>query len=335
MRRLDALVARAAAVAMALVLLLLLLLGVLFGVLEQLLGGDALPAALADTLAVLPRRLAEMLPFVSLLGGVLALGVLAGSRELLALRAAGVSVQRIALCASLPGLALAVATFPITEYWLPQAAAGAAATGGPHWYREDDRFYAIGGLGAAELQSFHELHFDATGGLRTLRSALSATATADGWMLHGVRSTSRDGDAVSVAASAAAAASLRAAPDVLRERLVQEPDELTMHALRAHVAAGGGIATAAFELALWQRGGVPLSTWLLALLGAASVLGPLRAAAPGVRIVAAVATGIAFSYLGNLLSPLAAIGMLPPAVAALLPPLLIALAAGALLRRAA
>jgi hypothetical protein len=61
-------------------------------------GGYTLAKAASYTLLTVPRRLYEMYGYAALIGGLLGLGGLAGTGELTALRAAGMSKLRI--CAS-------------------------------------------------------------------------------------------------------------------------------------------------------------------------------------------------------------------------------------------
>ena len=85
-------------------LLVLSILGFLFSFFEFILeldevgkGHYQLNDALSYVLLTLPGRLLDLIPHSSLLGGIIALGLLADKNELVAMNAGGISVRRICL----------------------------------------------------------------------------------------------------------------------------------------------------------------------------------------------------------------------------------------------
>lgn len=343
MRRLDLYVARTSLAAMAFVLCLLALLNVLFGLLEHLLAGDALAVAAMDVAARLPQRLLATVPFVALIGSLVGLGTLAATNEVVAMRVAGVSVYRLAAAAALPGVVLAALVFAVAEWWLPNAGTqdGGSAVDGVHWYQEGGHYFVIGGHDAEGLLAVSELRFADDGALRELHTASRARAANDGWQLHDVTITRRTDrradevapDRVSVVRQALAPSLLRADRTVLLQSLARSPEQLSTPVLLSRLRDSAGVVDV--ELALWRRYCAPLSVMALVLLGAASVLGPLRETGLGVRLAAGLGIGLLFHFLGELLGPLALVGVLPVSVAVLLPLAVAAGAAWSLLRRAA
>ena len=94
----DKHIGRAVLVTSAVVLFAFVALTSIFNLVEELRGdGGAyqFQEALWYVALTTPRRVYELLPFVVFLGSLIGLGTLASHSELVVLRAAGVSVQRI------------------------------------------------------------------------------------------------------------------------------------------------------------------------------------------------------------------------------------------------
>ena len=120
---LDRYIVRAILGAVLLVMLVLLVLGALFMFIDQ---QDEIGAgrytelgALWYTLLNLPQLAYELLPIAALIGGLLGLGGLARGSELIVIRAAGVSVARLASIALLAGLLLILFELLLGEFLAP------------------------------------------------------------------------------------------------------------------------------------------------------------------------------------------------------------------------
>jgi len=84
-------------------------------------GSYNVSGAFLVTLLQLPQQTYELLPIGALIGAITGLGGLARDSELTVVRAAGVSVSRIALSAGLAGLVVAALLWVIGEYFAPPA----------------------------------------------------------------------------------------------------------------------------------------------------------------------------------------------------------------------
>ncbi|MGB5132183.1 MAG: LPS export ABC transporter permease LptG, partial [Steroidobacteraceae bacterium] len=73
------------------------------------------------TMLSLPQQAYEMLPIATLIGAIIGLGSLARDSELTVVRAAGVSIVRIAASAALAGLVVAGLMWLLGEYFAPPA----------------------------------------------------------------------------------------------------------------------------------------------------------------------------------------------------------------------
>ena len=72
----------------------------------------------------IPQKVYQMFPMVALLGTMVSMGMLAGHSELVAIRASGVSIARIALSVLKTGIILTAVVIAIGEFVAPPARRG-------------------------------------------------------------------------------------------------------------------------------------------------------------------------------------------------------------------
>ncbi|MEY4643142.1 MAG: hypothetical protein RLZZ227_3136, partial [Pseudomonadota bacterium] len=155
MRRLDRYIGKNVLLAMAVVLLALGGLDLLFTVFEELgdtEGSYSTTAALRYVALTAPRHIYELLPMTALVGALVGLGILAGSNELVAIQAAGVSRARIVLAVLKPTLLVIALGLVLGEWIAPplelRAEVGKALARGEqvalsrygHWERDGNTF---------------------------------------------------------------------------------------------------------------------------------------------------------------------------------------------------
>ena len=136
--------------------------------------GYALSDALAFVSLSLPRYAYQLFPIATLIGALLGLGSLASGSELVAMRAAGVSIGRIVGAALLGGLLLAVLAVAVGEGLAPiaeqegqrlraQALSGEVTLATPHgfWARDGADFVNIReilpGADLRDISIFHSM----------------------------------------------------------------------------------------------------------------------------------------------------------------------------------
>jgi len=157
----------------------------------------------------IPRMCYEMFPYVALIGALLALGRLAGSSELTAMRAAGLSKLQIGLGASLPLLFLTFLMIVNAETLGPAAEQQAQSLANAKskqlmlsrytylWVREGDVFLnARGGAPriedgktVIELDDVRLFEFDKQGKMVSLAHARTAIHRDSEWTLNDVERT--------------------------------------------------------------------------------------------------------------------------------------------------
>lgn len=306
-------------------------------------GAYRLKDALLFVALTLPRRLVDLMPVGTLLGGVIALGVLADRGELLAMQASGRSPARI--CAAVlgaavlviaAGIAMAETAIPRMELRAHRARAQALADEGVtltrqgFWVRSRNRFVRVDRMvGSGAAAGIDVFEFDAEGRLKVAGHARGASVSDDGtWVLHGtlLREITEEGIATTRPDRWVLGSFLRGGQAGL---LQLPPYSLSTPDLVHYAAAleASGQNADRYLLALWRKAGVPLTTLAMALLSLGFVFGPTRSVSAGRRVTAGAFVGIALHLLDQLAMHLGLLMGLRPLVTALVPVVLITAAA--------
>jgi lipopolysaccharide export system permease protein len=337
----DFYIGRTVLLAMLVVLLAFFGLMTLFAVLEEL-REDDVGYTMSDILVYValttPRRIYEVLPYVVFLGGLIGLGSLASSSEIVVFRVAGVSAARIYLGVAWPATPLFLFGFLIGEWVAPRGeeqaetfktralseqAAMRASRG--YWYREGQMVMRVSGLGdAGDLQGILQFWYQPDRRLaRTV--AASRAEYVDGaepyWVMHDVVETRFDGDVTSIREADQERWNGRVDPRVLSIRVLVEPRKLSLEDLHRQITYMDreGLSAGAYRLAFWSKVLQPLSVLGLALLALGFILGPLREVGMGTRLSVGVFAGLGFKYLQDLFAPMSMVYEIPAAIAVLLP----------------
>lgn len=305
--------------------------------------------AFAFVALTLPGRFLDLVPVGALLGSILALGSLAGGGELLAMQTAGIPVSRIGKSVLGAGAFLMLGAVVLAEFVVPPmeqyaqtrrsialADLGTLKTEHGFWAREGLRFIHIrrilpGGI-PADLDIFE---FDERGRLTTLTHASRADIRdRRRWLLFDVE-VKEMGDRGLVTRRIASRAwdSFLTASQV--NVLGLPPRALSLTDLYRYVRAlrRQRQNAAPYELALWQKGCLPLTTGAMVLLSLPFAFGPLRSMSAGRRIMLGSIVGIAFFLANQIGGYLGLLFELNPAIPTLAPVAAVLLAAWRLSRR--
>ena len=286
------------------------------------------PAALAFVLMRTPGRMYALLPAATLIGGLVGLGALARSSELTAMRAAGAPVARI-LGAAMRGGVLVVALGLLVGEWIAppaerlahdwRATALTGQTGGRgedgFWSRDGRRFLHFGEvLPNGRFRDVRMFEFDEAGNLssawRARRASLigepgslaDPAPTGGGrgavWRLEGVEISRFSRDGVETKQVASLLRRLPAGADRIA-RLAAHPRWLSLPEIVSYMRhlRENGLRTAHYDAALWSRIMAPFSVAAMLFTAVVLVLGPLRQASFGPRVVIGAAFGIGFHTL--------------------------------------
>ena len=353
MRTLDRYLARWVLGGTLLALAVLLALFSVFTLLDELgdvgRGSYGLAEAAEYLALTTPRRLYEVTPVAVLLGTLLGLGVLASHSELTVMRAAGVSTWRIALTGLkaagvviLAAVLLGELVVPVTDD-LAEAQRSIAMTSRialktrtGFWLRDGRRFINVRQvLPDRQLADLYVYAFDESRRL-VLATHAKRVRTEDGvWVLDQVAESVLGEDRVENRFRPADRWPSPFAGDLVNLALLR-PDRLSALELLRSIGflRANGQDSMPYELALWGKAMVPLSAATLALLAVPFVLGPLRSAGFGQRILTGSLIGVGFHIVSQATSQLGLVYGLPPALGATLPTVVVLGAAIGLLQRA-
>ncbi len=352
MKLLDRHIASTVAVSALMVLLVLLALfsfGALVAELDAVgKGSYSLGLAAQYVLLTLPRLAYQLLPLVALLGSIIGLGVLANSNELIAMRAAGVSLARIGWAVMQVGVLLMAAAFVMGEYVAPPAEQyaqnmRAEAINGRFALTKQNGLWARDGahvihvrdvVGEKELSGVTVYAFDQTQRLQTLTQARAGIFEGRDWLLRDVVRSHIAVTGVVTEHLAELRWQPLLTPDMINVVAVK-PDALSITGLLDYISylRDNGLNAERYRLALWDKVALPMTTGVMVFLAIPFVFGSLRTVSIGQRILMGVLMGIGFYLADQAFSYAGLVYRFNPALSAVLPTALFLVLAIVLLRR--
>jgi len=352
MKLLDRYIARAVILGSLLALMVLLSLDAFFafvGEVNHMGEGDYGPAAVFQyVLLTLPRRAYTMFPFAALLGSILGLGMLATNHELVALRAAGMSIGRIMVSVLVAGLIMQFIATGIGEFVAPGAEQKAqlqreidksqritfkSAHG--FWARDGDRFVNIKEiLPGGRLSGIYVYELDANMQVKVATRASYAGFSNDQWTLLQVRQSVIEENGVSTKFYPRLAWETLLSPDLLRV-LVVDPRYLSIRDLGRFIVYldENELEAGQYRLAYWNNIAAPVSSLVMLFLSVPFVFGSLRDAGTGQRLLIGTMVGLGYYLLTQTVSQLSQVLEFNPVYGVFTPMLLFFLAGLFALRR--
>lgn len=304
--------------------------------------------ALLFVMLRLPRYLYQSLPIATLIGALLGLGALASRSELVAMRAAGLSLAQLIWGALLGGLLLAAISFVLGELVVPiaeqravelkrQAISGEAAQLTPYglWAIDQGAYVHIREIRSAnDLGDIHIYRVDPRHGTLEATHAAGARYREGRWVLEGIARSRVDQTGVETERLERADWDSLLDPSLLR-LIVAEPQALPVWGLYTYIRfmAINKQDARLYEVAFWNKVAHPLVLLSMILIAIPLLLGTARTAGLGRRMLAAVLIGLVYYLVSRTLAYGALLFGVKPALAALTPPALLGLAALVLLRR--
>jgi len=291
-----------------------------------------------------------MLPIAVLLGALLGLGSLASRSELIALRSAGYSPVQLGRATLAAGVALGLFALLLGEYLGPPAERFARQyralakfgedmpqSGPSSWIRDGDVFLNVlwpsernpsGGVFLFRVRPGEGL--EALG-----RADALEPGAGDGWLLQNYAETRFGSDGVQVTREQASVAGLGLNPELLGMTVLR-PNTLDGRELLRYVRylQRNDLDARQYEVEFWTRIAASAAVPLMCLLAVPFVLGPLRRAGNGGRMLIGVVIGLGYFLASRALSDGGVVWNLTPLLTAWAPTLLLALAAAWALVRA-
>jgi lipopolysaccharide export system permease protein len=265
----------------------------------------------------LPGRILDMIPASTLLGSIIALGLLADNNELLAMRANGISVKRICWSVILAAIFPMLAAGILAEFIVPPleqhaqtrrlAAMGDAEitfTKGGFWARKGPFFVHVreirhGGI-PVDVDIFE---WSPEGRLRAFTHARKADITEDKkWVLtdieqravtkHGITKRSLNTLSLESFLSEEQMAIQKLPPESL------SPSDLYQY---IQLLRDRGQNADQFKMVFWQKVSTPLTTGAMVLLSLTFVFGPTRGITAGHRIMMGSTVGVVLYFFNQII----------------------------------
>ncbi|WP_372625968.1 LPS export ABC transporter permease LptG [Arsukibacterium sp.] len=338
---LDLYIGRTILATSALTLSVLIVLSALFRFIDQMrsIGRgyyDMVHAALF-TLYSMPGDLVLFFPMAALIGGLIGMGMLASSSELVVMQAAGLSRLNIISSVMKSAIVMVLVVMAVAEWGAPVSDRAArelrikaisdgnlfAARQGV-WAKDGDSFVNIKEVDdIGNLTGLTIYKFGTDLQLQTVTTADGAVYRNDRWQLQNVTELSFT------------------AEQVLQNNLAQQqwrsslsPDKLGVVTIKPEMLSLTGLAqyvdyleqndqeASRYELAFWRKMLQPLSVAAMLLLALSFIFGPLRSVTMAARVLLGILTGFGFFMSNELFGPLALVYQLPPLAGAMLPSLL-------------
>jgi len=344
MKLLDRYIAKSVLAAIALVTLMLtgLQLFILFvNQLDQLgKGGYGIMQALLFVLLQMPYEVYLFIPMASLLGCLIGLGIMANHRELIVMRAAGMSMWQMTLSVFKAAMIVIVLMTLFGETLVPkmvrmandekmQALNGGQSLRTSHglWLRHQNNFIMVGTLLPDNvLRQVSQFQFDAQHRMIFARELAEIKYESGQWHAYQVEETLFHDSFTKTNHYQEMIWDVPLNPGFLRISN-SEPDEMTLHELYQYVRIKKISHQNAlnYQLTLWQRLIQPLTTLVMMLLAIPFIFGPLRSSTMGSKLLVGATVGFGFHIVNRFLGSVSQVYQWPPELAAFGPTLLFAL----------
>ncbi len=295
-----------------------------------------------------PQQAWLLMPIGALIGSMLGLGSLASGSELTVARAAGVSVRRLALAAFIAGVLLIGVEVILGELLAPplqqvarQQKAFARFSnvlfgGGSAWVRDGNQILDVeqsqdgevhGGMLIFELSADHHL-------LAVGRAARALAGSNQRWELHGYAESRFATDQVTASSQGVRTLDSNVSGQFLNLAM-SAPGELASGALWSLVRyyRANSLDPKPYLFAFWSRIARTGAIAFAVLLAIPFVLGPLRSAGAGARLLLGLLLGLGFFFLQRFIESGTIVFNLDPVMLAWLPTTILVLVSLGLLAR--
>ncbi|MBK1716886.1 LPS export ABC transporter permease LptG [Thiocystis violacea] len=307
-----------------------------------------LAEALLFMLLSLPRYLYQIFPIATLIGALIGLGALASRSELVAMRAAGLSVAQIVRAGLIGGLLLALLAVILGELVAPiaeqravelrrQALSGEVAQRTPYgfWAIDDGSYVNIREIrSGTSLRDISMYRLDTANGSLVASHAEGARYRDGRWVLEGIARSRVDATGVKVEQIEQAEWGSMLDPGLLRI-VVADPHALPVWGLYKYIRfmSINKQDAGPYEVAFWGKVLHPVLTLSMILIAIPLLLGSSRSTGMGRRMLVGVLVGILYYMVSRTFAYLALLFGMSPFLAAVAPPALFIGAALLLLRR--
>jgi lipopolysaccharide export system permease protein len=343
MKRIDRYIFKSVFSSALIALLVLLSLEMFFILLSELedlgKGSYGLREIITYVVLTSPGLIYETFPMALLLGGLLGMGALASSSELVSMRAAGLSLLQLVGSALRAGLLMGLAALLVGEFVVPQteflaqkvrslakSEAISVRAGRGFWARDGNYFINVRAvLPGIKLADIYVYEIDESSNLKSVIWAQSAQyVDVDGsWVLQDVQRSLMEPERVITDTLVSMTVNWQINPKLL-EVLATNPKDLSMRDLIAYIEylENNGLDARSYKLAFWIKAEAPFVNLAMLYIAMPFVFGPQRTTGVGQRLIIGIFIGIGFFLFNRMLGNLVLLYDYPPWFGASLPALL-------------
>ncbi len=303
-----------------------------------------------------PSKIYSLFPWAALIGSIISLGNLANHSELVVLRAAGVSVWRIARLVLKAACLLTFFVVLVGEGLAPMADALAqkkrtlALSRGQTiqtqyglWVKQQNDFIHIQSMRTdGELLGITRYQFNEDRQLQEVSFSASAIQQQKKWLLKDVKGTRFTGQGTTQAKTQVftypeLTVSDLLDLDLLKTASIKHLERLSLPVLWRTISHGTeqDLHIIPYQLAFWTKIMEPVVILVMVFLAVPFVFGPLRSINMGFRIVCGITVAFIFHTLNGLFAPLAVVYQFPPVLAVLAPIVLFMIIGAWMMKRTA
>lgn len=313
-------------------------------------GDYNLLAAVQFIILTIPRKLYIMSPWAALIGSLLVFGSMAKNCELVAMRTAGISPNKIALLSGYYVLLFTVLVFLSGELFAPKielfaqkrktlalSRGKAIYTNYGTWIRNGNKFIHVGNIKDHNtLQNITIYELDQSLKLKQASFAKSAElikidgSTDSVWDLKNVIITDF-GSRIKKGSGGVKLSKMLNKQEqnlldlnILQTANIKHLERLSIKHLATIIQdrLANNLTVIDHKVAFWKKIIQPFSILVMSYLAVPFVLGPLRSCSRGLRLVVGVVLGFIFYLLNALFCPLVSVANFPPSIAIMLPPMI-------------
>ncbi len=276
-----------------------------------------LSAALRYLAFMVPSRLYELAPMAILIGSLMGLGGMAANQEVVAVRAAGMSITRIIISALFAAVSIALLIMAMGEWVVPRSELYARQfranlmsetptqlTRSGAWTKEANRFIYIDKISPDGTLSEITVFAVVDNRLQEKITAQQAKRDGEGrWVLSDLERTVIKSDEIAHQPIESENWDSLINQTVL-DLPTLKPERHSLGFLWQNVEhlKENGLQSARYEQALWAKVAMPFATIAMLLVALPTVFGPQRDSSAGQRVFFGSVIGIGFFLLNNFLT---------------------------------
>jgi len=282
-----------------------------------------------------PRVLYELIPSAALLGSLFVVGAMANNREVIAMRAAGLSIFWVIRSVMLAGVILVIAAVLVGEFIAPEAerAAQLIKTKSQNneivinskyglWLREDNRFINVRKIHEKDvLSDIYAYEISDQGNLVSMNYIEHANFLGEGlWHMNNIKQMSVLTQPVRIKSINQIDWETKINPDLLNV-VVINPENMSLYDLYMYISflKNNNQKTETFELAFWSRLINPFITFVMLMVSIPFVIGIKRGIGTGGRVMIGIVFGMTFNIFDKIAGHVGLVYGYNPMIMAILP----------------